>query len=48
MQVLESIGRVLQLDPRFVELTRELSQASPLFGGLWARHEVRGQRGGPA
>jgi transcriptional regulator with XRE-family HTH domain len=33
-------------DPRFVELTGELSQASPRFRGLWARHEVRGQRGG--
>lgn len=33
-------------DPRFVELTGELSQASPRFRQLWARHEVRGQRGG--
>jgi transcriptional regulator with XRE-family HTH domain len=32
-------------DPRFVELTEELSLASPHFRRLWARHEVRGQRG---
>lgn len=32
-------------DPRFIELTGELSLASPLFRQLWARHEVRGQRG---
>ncbi|MCE0538036.1 helix-turn-helix transcriptional regulator [Kineosporia rhizophila] len=30
-------------DPRFIELTGELSLASPLFGRLWARHEVREQ-----
>jgi transcriptional regulator with XRE-family HTH domain len=34
-------------DPRFVALTRELSMASPRFRRLWARHEVRGQRGTP-
>ncbi|MBE1878416.1 helix-turn-helix domain-containing protein [Myceligenerans pegani] len=34
-------------DPRLVALTDELSQASPYFRGLWARHEVRGQRGTP-
>jgi transcriptional regulator with XRE-family HTH domain len=34
-------------DPRFTALTGELSQASPRFRQLWARHEVRGQRGGP-
>ncbi|GAB1509653.1 helix-turn-helix transcriptional regulator [Actinophytocola sp. KF-1] len=34
-------------DPRFVELTSELSHASARFRQLWARHEVRGQRGGP-
>ncbi len=34
-------------DPRFLELTEELSLASPRFRRLWARHEVRGQRGGP-
>ncbi|WBQ02002.1 helix-turn-helix domain-containing protein [Kribbella sp. CA-293567] len=34
-------------DPRFLELTDELSLASPLFRELWARHEVRGQRGTP-
>ncbi|MGW9557785.1 MmyB family transcriptional regulator [Nocardiopsis sp. NPDC055551] len=32
-------------DPRFIELTGELSLASPRFRDLWARHEVRGQRG---
>ncbi|WP_127782908.1 helix-turn-helix transcriptional regulator [Rhodococcus sp. X156] len=32
-------------DPRFIELTGELSLASPTFRQLWARHEVRGQRG---
>lgn len=32
-------------DPRFVDLVGELSLASPLFRRLWARHEVRGQRG---
>jgi transcriptional regulator with XRE-family HTH domain len=34
-------------DPRFIELTGELSLASPRFAQLWARHEVRGQRGTP-
>jgi transcriptional regulator with XRE-family HTH domain len=34
-------------DPRFVELTGELSAASGRFRELWARHEVRGQRGTP-
>lgn len=34
-------------DPRFVDLVGELSLASPLFRRLWARHEVRGQRGTP-
>jgi transcriptional regulator with XRE-family HTH domain len=33
-------------DPRFIELTGELSLASPRFRQLWARHEVRGQTGG--
>ncbi|WP_129790219.1 helix-turn-helix domain-containing protein [Promicromonospora panici] len=32
-------------DPRFIDLVGELSLASPLFRRLWARHEVRGQRG---
>ncbi|MCU1513610.1 MAG: family transcriptional regulator [Microbacteriaceae bacterium] len=27
-------------DPRFIELVGELSLASPLFGRLWARHDV--------
>jgi transcriptional regulator with XRE-family HTH domain len=34
-------------DPRFIELTGELSLASPRFRQLWSRHEVRGQRGTP-
>lgn len=34
-------------DPRFIELTGELALASPRFRQLWARHEVRGQRGTP-
>jgi transcriptional regulator with XRE-family HTH domain len=34
-------------DPRFIELTGELSLASERFRQLWARHEVRGQRGTP-
>ncbi|MDR7381845.1 helix-turn-helix domain-containing protein [Promicromonospora iranensis] len=33
-------------DPRFIDLVGELSLGSPLFRQLWARHEVRGQRGG--
>lgn len=32
-------------DPRFIELTGTLSLASPRFRELWARYEVRGQRG---
>lgn len=34
-------------DPRFIELTGELSLSSERFRQLWARHEVRGQRGTP-
>ncbi|MEV4349537.1 helix-turn-helix transcriptional regulator [Actinoplanes sp. NPDC049596] len=34
-------------DPRFIELTGELTLASPRFRRLWARHEVRGQSGTP-
>ncbi|MBB3674777.1 helix-turn-helix domain-containing protein [Modestobacter versicolor] len=34
-------------DPRFIELTGELCLASARFRQLWARHEVRGQRGTP-
>ncbi|GID28722.1 helix-turn-helix transcriptional regulator [Paractinoplanes brasiliensis] len=34
-------------DPRFIELTGELSLASPRFRQLWGRHEVRGQTGAP-
>ncbi|WP_255546663.1 hypothetical protein [Glaciihabitans sp. dw_435] len=33
-------------DPRFIELTGELTLASARFRKLWARHEVRGQTGG--
>lgn len=32
-------------DARFIELTGELTLASPRFRQLWARHEVRGQTG---
>lgn len=34
-------------DPRLTGLVDELTAASPLFRRLWARHEVRGQTGGP-
>jgi transcriptional regulator with XRE-family HTH domain len=34
-------------DPRFIEITGELTLASPRFRQLWARHEVRGQWGTP-
>ena len=34
-------------DPRFIELTGELSLGSPKFRQLWARHEVRAQTGTP-
>jgi transcriptional regulator with XRE-family HTH domain len=34
-------------DPRFIELTGELSLGSAHFRRLWARYEVRGQRGTP-
>lgn len=33
-------------DPRFIELTGELTLSSSRFRQLWARHEVRGQTGG--
>ncbi|GAB2497749.1 helix-turn-helix transcriptional regulator [Promicromonospora xylanilytica] len=42
----QAVGKDVD-DPRFVELAQELSQASPRFRQLWARHEVRGQRGTP-
>lgn len=42
----QSVGNDVD-DPRFIELTGELSLASPRFRQLWARHEVRGQRGAP-
>lgn len=34
-------------DPRAIELTGELSLASPRFRQLWARHDVRAQWGTP-
>lgn len=34
-------------DPRFIELTGELSLGSDRFRRLWARHEVKGQYGAP-
>ena len=42
----QSVGTDID-DPRFADLVGELSLASPLFRRLWARHEVRGQRGTP-
>lgn len=42
----QAVGTDLD-DPRFIELTGELSLASARFRQLWARHEVRGQRGTP-
>ncbi|SDD38113.1 helix-turn-helix domain-containing protein [Glycomyces harbinensis] len=42
----QSVGNDVD-DPRFIELAGELSLASPRFRKLWARHEVRGQRGTP-
>lgn len=42
----QSVGNDID-DPRFIELTGELSLASPRFRELWARHEVRGQSGTP-
>lgn len=33
-------------DPRFIDLVGELSLASPRFGALWARHDVRTREGG--
>ncbi|MGW7383840.1 helix-turn-helix transcriptional regulator [Streptomyces sp. NPDC054794] len=40
----QSVGTDID-DPRFIELTGELSLASPRFSQLWARHEVRAQHG---
>jgi hypothetical protein len=40
----QAVGNDVE-DPRFIDLVGELSLASPLFRRLWARHEVRGQRG---
>ncbi|MES0838276.1 MULTISPECIES: helix-turn-helix domain-containing protein [Nocardiopsidaceae] len=40
----QAVGNEID-DPRFIELTGELALASARFRQLWARHEVRGQRG---
>jgi transcriptional regulator with XRE-family HTH domain len=40
----QAVGKDVD-DPRFIELTGELTLASPRFRQLWARHEVRGQAG---
>lgn len=42
----QSVGTDID-DPRFIELAGELSLASPEFRELWARHDVKGQWGGP-
>jgi transcriptional regulator with XRE-family HTH domain len=42
----QAVGKDVD-DPRFVELTGELSRRSPRFRELWARHDVRGQYGAP-
>ena len=42
----QAVGSAID-DARFIELTGELALASPRFRQLWARHEVRGQRGTP-
>lgn len=42
----QAVGKDID-DPRFIELTGELSLASPRFVQLWARHEVKGRVGGP-
>lgn len=40
----ESVGSDTD-DPRVVELVGELSLASPAFGRIWARHDVRARQG---
>lgn len=42
----QSVGKDVD-NPRFIELVGELSLASPYFRRMWARHEVRAQRGTP-
>lgn len=42
----QSVGKEVD-NPRFIELVGELSLASPYFRRMWARHEVRAQRGTP-
>ncbi|MER2138176.1 MAG: transcriptional regulator, partial [Arthrobacter sp.] len=41
----QAVGKDID-DPRFIELTGELSLASPRFVQLWARHDVKGPVGG--
>jgi transcriptional regulator with XRE-family HTH domain len=41
----QAVGKDID-DPRFIELTGELTLASPRFRQLWAKHEVRRQTGG--
>ncbi|MDF6045429.1 helix-turn-helix transcriptional regulator [Streptomyces sp. JH14] len=40
----QAVGKDID-DPRFIELTGELTLASPRFRQLWAKHEVRRQTG---
>jgi transcriptional regulator with XRE-family HTH domain len=40
----QAVGKDVD-DARFIELTGELTLASPRFRQLWARHEVKGQAG---
>ena len=42
----QSVGKDID-NPRFIELVGELSLGSPYFRRMWARHEVRAQRGTP-
>ena len=41
----QAVGKDID-DPRFIELTGELSLASPRFVQLWAKHDVKGRMGG--
>ncbi|MFC7861327.1 hypothetical protein ACFQ9D_09975 [Arthrobacter koreensis] len=41
----QAVGKDID-DPRFIELTGELSLASPRFVKLWAKHDVKGRTGG--
>lgn len=42
----QAVGNEID-DPGFISLVEELSLASPRFEQLWARHDVRAQRGAP-